>query len=62
METVTATDRDGDTISFSLLGEEDQVRHFYINPFTGKISVSRPLTQSELKLYEVSNFFLNWLL
>ena len=41
--TVTATDEDDDEICYSIVGDEDIIEYFYINPQSGSISVSRPV-------------------
>ena len=56
--TVTASDEDDDEIRYSLVGDEDIIKYFYINPQSGSISVSRPLTDSEAKEFKVSNLLL----
>ena len=48
-----ATDEDEDEIRYKLLGEEDVLKYFYINPETGAISVSTPLTSSEDRQLQV---------
>ncbi len=44
--TLTANDMDGDDVRFSLIGPEEIVKYFYINPQTGKMTISRPLSET----------------
>ena len=51
--TVSATDRDGDEVRYRLLGPADALGFFYINPLSGDLSVTRPLTESTEREYSV---------
>ena len=52
--TVTATDRDDDEVRYRLLVAESVSKFFFMNPLTGQLSVSKPLTESSVKEYVVS--------
>ena len=52
--TVTATDRDDDEVRYRLLVAESVTKFFFMNPLTGRLSVSKPLTESSVKQYVVS--------
>ena len=52
---VSATDRDGDEVRYRLLGPADALGFFYINPLSGDLSVTRPLTESTEREYVVSS-------
>ena len=51
-----ATDRDGDTMQFYVRPETDErfEDYFYLNPFTGVVSLARPLTSIDAQELTVS--------
>lgn len=51
--TISATDNDGDEVRYKLIGPEEALNFFYINPLMGDISVTNPLTDSTEKQYKV---------
>jgi protocadherin Fat 4 len=51
---VSATDADEDEIRYKLLSPAEAVQFFYINPLTGEVSVTRPLTESSEKEYVIT--------
>ena len=52
--TVMANDRDKDEVRYRLLATESVTKFFFMNPLTGQLSVSKPLTKSSVKEYVVS--------
>ena len=50
-----ATDRDNDVVTYELLGPEEALDFFFINPVTGNLSVTKPLYGLTESRYKVNN-------